>query len=173
MNDRPVSALLRRWRACRRRAAVHPVKPFAIRRDDRPRSTPSQRLKPTLLGHSAMRDPFTTVSKICRWNAAISRRPFKCVPSHATKSARSVNGAAKAVLSPAFQASIIRRWMARIVSSSAAVCVVGCEFVVAPRNSFAVLVDIGRSSALESEQPRCAYIASRCNGVVQDAHLGE
>jgi len=75
--------------------------------------------------------------------------------------------------SPAFQASIIRRWMARIVSSSAAVCAVGCEFMVAPRNSFAVLVDIGRSSALESEQPRCAYIASRCNGVVQDAHLGE
>ena len=26
------------------------------------------------------RDPFTTVSKICRWNATISRRPCKCVP---------------------------------------------------------------------------------------------
>src|SRR5258708_3878468 len=34
-------------------AETHPVKPFAARRDHRPPSTPSQRLKPTLLGHSA------------------------------------------------------------------------------------------------------------------------
>ena len=30
----------------------HPVKPFAARRDHRPPSTPSQRLKPTLSGNS-------------------------------------------------------------------------------------------------------------------------
>jgi hypothetical protein len=33
--------------------ASHPVKPFAAHRDDRPPSTPHQRLKSTLLGHSA------------------------------------------------------------------------------------------------------------------------
>jgi hypothetical protein len=49
--------------------ACPPVKPFAARRDYRPPSTPSQRLKPTLLGHSAshserlflpLSEPFST-----------------------------------------------------------------------------------------------------------------
>src|SRR6266404_9986058 len=34
-------------------AHFHPVKPFAVGRDHRPPSTPSERLKSTLLGHSA------------------------------------------------------------------------------------------------------------------------
>src|SRR5439155_26756905 len=36
-----------------RRSRNHPVQPFGGRRDHRPPSTPSQWLKPTLLGHSA------------------------------------------------------------------------------------------------------------------------
>ena len=54
-HERPESAQPRRWRRSRRRPAIHPVKPFAARRVHRPPSTPSQRLKPTLLGHSASR----------------------------------------------------------------------------------------------------------------------
>jgi hypothetical protein len=46
-------ALRRRWRARWRRTGIHPVQLFAARRDRRPPSTASQRLKPTLLGQSA------------------------------------------------------------------------------------------------------------------------